>query len=160
MDRQGCSFLIFGLAVVVGYGVVARYVFKSPTVWGHEVSAMLFGTFIVVGGAYTAMRGGHVNMDLVQRALPTRIRAAVDILTFFVAFFFVGVLLWKGGATAWKSLLMLERASTQWGPPIFPIRMVLPLGALLLLFQLLVKFIRDIRTLITERGADQWKSEA
>ena len=152
-------YLIFFLALIVGYEVVARYVFKSPTLWVHELSAMFFGTFIIIGGAYTAMKGGHVNMDVIYGALNPRIRALIDVITIFVAFLFVGVLVWKGWEAAWRSLKLFEHASTQWGPPLYPFRLMLPLGALLLLFQLIAKFIRDIITLITGKEPNQWKSE-
>ena len=156
---KAVSFFIFLLALIVGYEVVARYLFRSPTLWVHEISAMFFGTFIIIGGAYTALRGGHVNMDLVHKALGTRARALLDILTFSLALAFLAVLLWKGGATAWKSIKTLEHASTQWGPPIYPFRVMLPLGALLLLLQLIAKFIRDIRILISGKEPSEWKSE-
>ena len=98
-------------------------------------------------------------MDLIHKALGTRARALLDILTFSLALAFLSALLWKGGATAWKSVKTLEHASTQWGPPIFQFRVMLPLGALLLLLQLIAKFIRDLRTLITGKEDSEWKSE-
>jgi TRAP-type mannitol/chloroaromatic compound transport system permease small subunit len=145
------SFGILLLALIVGYEVAARYLFKSPTLWVHEVSVMFFGTFIIIGGAYTALKGMHVNMDLVHNALSPRIRALLDVLTFFIALPFLGVLLWVGGKSAWKSVMVLEHASTQWGPPIYPFRVMLPLGALLLLLQLVAKLIRDLRILFTKK---------
>lgn len=156
---KAVSFLIFLMAMIVGYEVVARYLFKSPTLWVHEISAMLFGTFIIIGGAYTALKGGHVSMDLVHRALGTRTRALLDILTFSLTLAFLAVLIWKGGGTAWKSVKTLEHASTQWGPPLYPFRVMLPLGALLFLLQMIAKLIRDIRTLITGKESSEWMSE-
>lgn len=156
---KAVSFFIFLLACIVGYEVIARYLFKSPTLWVHETSAMFFGTFIIIGGAYTALSGGHVNMDLLHKALGTRTRAFVDILTFSLALAFLGALVWKGGASAWKSVKTLEHASTQWGPPIYHFRVMLPLGALLLLLQVIAKLIRDFRTLISGKEPSEWKSE-
>jgi len=143
------SFGILLLALIVGYDVVVRYLFNSPTRWVPETSEMLFGTFIIIGGAYTALKNGHVNMDLLHKTLSLRVRTLLDVLTFFVALAFLGVLLWHGGKTALKSVMVLEHASTQWGPPIYPVRVMLPLGALLLILQLVAKFIRDLRTLFT-----------
>jgi TRAP-type mannitol/chloroaromatic compound transport system permease small subunit len=153
------SYLIFFLALIVGYEVVVRYLFKSPTLWAHELSAMFFGTFILVGGAYTALKGGHVNMDVIYGSFSPRIRALLDVITVFLAFVFVGVLVWKGWESAWRSIKLLEEASTQWAPPLYPFRTMLPLGALLLFFQLFAKFIRDWITLVTGKEPNQWKSE-
>jgi len=153
------SYFIFFLALVVGYEVVVRYVFNRPTIWVNEVSAMFFGTFILIGGAYTASKGAHVNMDVIYGTFSPRFRALLDILTSFLAFVFVGVLVWKGGEGAWRSIRMLEEASTQWGPPLYPFRTVLPLGAFLLFLQLTAKLIRDVITLVTGKEPNQWKSE-
>lgn len=143
------SSLILLLALLVGYEVVVRYIFKSPTLWVGELSEMIFGTFIIIGGAYTALKSSHVNMDLVHKSLSTRSRALMDVLTFFIALAFMYPLIWFGGKSAIKSIMTLEHASTLWGPPLYPFRVMLPLGALLLTLQLIAKFIRDLRTLIS-----------
>ena len=87
--------------------------------------------------------------DLINDIFGTGIILPVQTYGFFVALAFLGVLLWHGGKTALKSIMVLEHASTQWGPPIFPFKVMLPLGALLLILQLTAKFIRDLRTLFT-----------
>lgn len=138
------SFLIIALAFLVGFEVVMRYVFQSPTLWAGELSIMIFGTFIIIGGAYTLRQNGHVNMDILHSRFPVRIRALVDIITSFLAFSFAIALLWKGGQSALKSIKALEHASTLWAPPLYPFRTMLPIGAFLLLLQLLAKLIRDI----------------
>ena len=146
---KSISFFIFFLSVIVCYEVVVRYIFQRPTLWCHELSTMLFGTFAVIGGAYTLWRGGHVNMDLLMLSLPVRVRAAVEICTSLVAFSFLGVLVWKGGETALRSVRILEHASTIWAPPIWPFKLMLPLGALLFFLQVIAKLIRDVYTLIS-----------
>lgn len=145
---KAVSYLIIILALVVAYEVAARYIFRSPTVWVHEMSGMLFGTFIIIGGAYTFSKGGHVNMDIIYAGFSPRVRALLDVITFSLSLAFVGILLWKGGRAAWNSILLLEHDSTQWGPPLYPFRLMLPLGAFLLLLQMVAKFIRDFMILI------------
>jgi len=143
------SYLILVLALIVGYEIVMRYIFNSPTVWVNEMSAMLFGAFMIVGGAFTARYNGHVGMDIVYGMLSVRWRAVLDVLTFFILFVpLLGVLVWKGGAAAWYSLLTLEHDSSQWGPPLYPLRIMLPLGAFLFLLQASAKMIRDVTVII------------
>ncbi len=90
--------LIVVLALMVSYDVVKRYFFSAPTVWAQEMSAMLFGTFIMLGGAYTAKENKHVNMDIFYSRFSPRGRAILDIVTFFILTIpFLGILLWKGG---------------------------------------------------------------
>ncbi len=149
---KGVSFLIPLLAMIVGFEIVARYIFGKPTIWAHEMSDMLFGTAIIIGGAYSFYHGGFVNMDILYGRLSTKTKAFLDLITSFFTFSFLFVLIWKGGQTAWKALITLERDSTQWAPPVYPIRWMLLFGAILLLFQVLAKFIRDLHTLIKRKG--------
>jgi TRAP-type mannitol/chloroaromatic compound transport system permease small subunit len=143
------SYLILVLALIVGYEIVMRYIFNSPTVWVNEMSAMLFGAFMIVGGAFTARYNGHVGMDIVYGMLSVRWRAVLDVITFFILFVpLLGVLIWKGGAAAWNSVLTLEHDSSQWGPPLYPLRIMLPLGAFLFFLQASSKMIRDVIVII------------
>lgn len=146
------GYLIIVLAFSVGYDVVMRYLFSRPTVWGQEFSTMVFGTFIILGGAYTLKAGSHVNMDIIHNRLPKKGKAVVDVITFFLLTFpFLGVLIWKGGESAFKSWVNLEHDSTQWGPPLYPFRSMLPVGAFLFFMQAVAKLIRDLKVLM-DRG--------
>ena len=141
---KAVSFLILGLALVIGYEVVMRYGFNRPTVWVHEFSVMLFGTAMIISGAYVLRFNGHIAMDIVYGMLSERHKAIMDVITFFLLTLpFILVLLWFGGERAWKSLLTLEQDSTQWAPPMYPLRIMLPIGAFLFLLQSLAKLARD-----------------
>lgn len=144
---KASAFLVLALSFVIGYEVVARYLFNRPTIWAHELSAMVFGAYIVLGGAYLLSAGRHVNMDLIYGIFSPRKRALIDIITFWFFAIFCVALVWKGGDTAWHSISIREQARTTWSPPLYPIRLVLPIGAFLLLLQGVAKFIRDAITL-------------
>ncbi|MFC1860917.1 TRAP transporter small permease subunit [Chloroflexota bacterium] len=148
-DRLGkvVSFFIITIALIIGYEVVSRYIFNSPTLWAHETSLMFFAAFATLGGAYALLNRSHVNMDLIYGRLSVRTKAILDVITFFLFAFFCGVLIWTSGKTALKSLLMLEHASTNWEPPIYPFKLLLPVGTFFLLLQGIAKFIRDINIL-------------
>ncbi len=139
------SFLILVLALIVGYEIFMRYAMNRPTIWVNEMSAMIFGTFIILGGAFTARYNGHIGMDIVYGVLSVRKRAVLDVISFFVLFVpLLGVLIWKGGASAWKSVMILEHDSSQWGPPLYPLRIMLPVGAFFFLLQASAKLVRDL----------------
>ena len=48
-----------------------------------------------------------------------------------------------------ESLMQLERSNSQWGPQIYPIKMVIPVATFFLLLQGLATFIRDLITATT-----------
>lgn len=138
------SFLLLGLMGIVLIEVVSRYCFRSPTIWVHELSLYFLGGAGMIGGAYTLLHGGHVPMDVVYNRLSLKGRAMMDLLTFFFFIFFIGVLLWKGWDITWKAFRGMERTESVWGPVIWPSRLMLVIGGLLLLLQGLAKFVRDL----------------
>jgi TRAP-type mannitol/chloroaromatic compound transport system permease small subunit len=143
------SFLIVAMTFFICIEVVARYLLNRPTIWVHETSAMLMGAYIIFGGAYTLHTGGHVNMDVVYGRLLPKKKALIDVITFWLFLLFCGALLWMGGDSAWRALRNWEHSGSLWNPPIYPFKLILPIGVFLLLLQGLAKFVRDAITLVT-----------
>ena len=154
---KGVSFLIIPLTGVVLYEIFARYLFKSPTIWAHEMAQMFYGAYVILLGAYALRKGVHVNVDLLYLRFRPRTRAILDLLTWFLFFFFCGLILVKGWEMAWDSFQVRETEPTSFAPPVWPIKMTIPLGALLILLQGLAKFIRDLSVAITggEAGREE-----
>ncbi|MBW1709799.1 MAG: ABC transporter substrate-binding protein, partial [Deltaproteobacteria bacterium] len=48
-----------------------------------------------------------------------------------------------GGSLAWDSLSRFEHSQSAWNPPLYPVKLMIPLGALLLMLQGLAKLILD-----------------
>lgn len=145
------SFLIFPVIGVILYNVAIRYIFIKSTIWADELSQYLFGALFMLTGGYALLNRMHVNVDVLINRLPLRSQAILDLITSLFFFFFCGVLLWKGWQMGWNSLRIMETSSTAWAPYIFPVKMLIPLGAFLLLLQGLAKFVRDLLTAISGR---------
>jgi TRAP-type mannitol/chloroaromatic compound transport system permease small subunit len=144
-DRVGriLSYFLFAFFALLFMEVVLRYFFNSPTVWANELAQMLFGTYAVVGGGYILLTGGHVNVDIIYSRFSTKTKAAIDIVTSVLFFLFCGMLLVYGGSLAWDSLSRLEHSQSAWNPPWYPVKMMIPLAAILLIIQGIAKLIRD-----------------
>jgi TRAP-type mannitol/chloroaromatic compound transport system permease small subunit len=131
------AWLMVPLLVAVGWEVVARYAFDAPTTWAYETIYMLYATMFMLGAAYALRTGAHIRTDFLWEKWPLRTRAAVDSIA-YVALFFPGMLLYlvSGAEATWSSYAIDERsADTAWFPPLWPLKAVVPLAALLLLVQ-------------------------
>ena len=137
-------FLVLFMMIVVTYEVVARYVFNKPTQWAHELGMFMYGTACMLAGAYVLLYKAHVNLDLLYARVTRRRQAILDLITAPVFFFVVILIIWYGTDFAHNSWKMLEISSSPWHPPYYPIKTIIPLAALLLLLQGVVKFIRDL----------------
>jgi TRAP-type mannitol/chloroaromatic compound transport system permease small subunit len=132
--------------------VIRRYLLNSPTVWANELSQMLFGAYVVLSGGHILASGGHVNVDILFSRLSRKTQAKLDIFTSFLFFMFIVMMAYYGGSLAWESLAAFERSQSAWNPPVYPIKLTIPLGAGLLLLQGIAKLVRDI--LIVVKGED------
>ena len=143
------SYLCAFMMVIVTFEVVARYAFNRPTIWAMEINQFLLCGLTALTGGYTLLYRGHVNVEILYMRFGTRTRALVDILTSFFFFSFVIVLLWKSGLMAAEAWRLWEKSETLFSPPLFPVKVVIPIGAFLILLQGFVQLIRNFITLIT-----------
>ncbi len=152
--------LIVLLAVVViTFEVVMRYVFSRPTNWAHELMTDLFGMMYLLAGGYAHYHKAHVRVDVIYASRSPRTKAIFDICTSSLFFVCTGVMLYTfwtfywssqtmhGGGTLFGVEIPGELSLTDWAPPYYPVKFMMPLGALMLVLQGVVWLIRDIRTL-------------
>ena len=139
------ALLILPLVFVVVYEVVARKVFRSPTVWAFEVTVWLYGAHFLLGAAYTYLHDRHVRIDILTQKLPPRVQTWLSIITFLLIFVpFVGCLSYAAVVYAGHSWAQGEHSWSAWKPPLYLYKTVMPVGLILLFVQGLARFVRDI----------------
>lgn len=138
------ALLIFAMFALLILEVGFRYLFNAPTSWTNELTQMLFGIYAVMSGGYIMAHRGHVNVDLLHSQLTLRKRAIMDIATSLVFFIFTLALLWFGIDMARESMSSWETTYSAWNPPIWPIKLAIPIGTGLLVLQGLAKLLEDI----------------
>jgi TRAP-type mannitol/chloroaromatic compound transport system permease small subunit len=140
------GWLIIPLTALVTYDVILRYVFNRPTIWAWDINIQLLGAMVILGGGYGLLHDQHIGVDVLVARLSPRRRAVIDLITSAFFFFGIGVLLWKAASDAWFSLEIREVLSSVFSPPIYPFKILMVVGILLLFLQGLAKFIRDFTT--------------
>jgi tripartite ATP-independent transporter DctM subunit len=76
--------------IVLLWGVVSRYVFDDPIVWGEEVASIFFLWVGMLGAVIALARGEHMALSTIVEALPQRYRAAVAAFEMMLATVFLG----------------------------------------------------------------------
>ena len=140
------AWLVLPLMFALVWEVVARYVFNAPTSWAFDVTYMLYGAHFMLMTAFTLKRGGHIRTDFVYRLLSARWQGIID-SALYILFFLpaIAVLLWVSIEYTISSWVKLERAFlTPWMPPIYPLKTVVPITAVLLLLQGLAELVRSL----------------
>ncbi len=134
---KAVAWLILPMVLSLVYEVFARYLFNAPTIWAYDMTFMLYGTFFMVGSAWTLQRGGHIRTDSYYSRWSPRTQAIVDLVCYAV-FFFPAMLVftWLTWEYFLKSFGQNERIVTSpWLPLVWPFKFMMPLSGALLLVQ-------------------------
>jgi TRAP-type mannitol/chloroaromatic compound transport system permease small subunit len=134
------------------YEVMARYVFNSPTNWVHESMFLMFGMQYMLCGAFAYKEDQHVRVDVFYAQLSKRGKAIADIVTSVFFFIFIITMLVTGYRFAADAVNVGEHSFTEWGIQYWPVKLTIPIGALLLTLQGIAKLIKDI-VIVREESA-------
>ena len=140
------AWLIVPMVLSLCYEVVARYFFNAPTQWAYDMTFMLYGTYFMLGAAYTLLRKGHIRTDSFYGSWSPRTQGWVDAACYLV-FFFPAMAIFTdiGWGFFVKSWQQSERIVTSpWMPIVYPFKFVLPLSGMLLLAQGLSEFLKSV----------------
>ena len=131
------AWLILPMVLSLTYEVGARYLFNAPTEWAYDMTFMLYGTFFMLGAAYTLQRKGHVRTDSFYTEWSPRRQALTDLICYLVMFLpFVGVFVFVGWGYFVKAWVTHETfVSSPWSPVTWPFKLVMPVTGVLLLIQ-------------------------
>ena len=144
-----CGWLVgFQIVLIVGvivYEVVARYGLNSPTTWANETMIYVTAVAYLLGGGYALHHRRHVTVDVLYARFSPRTRARLDVLTLGFFVLYLGALIWAGSLWAWDSIRLGESTGTPWNPPIWPVKLAIPVAALLVLLQGIANVVRDFQ---------------
>ena len=135
------------------YEVIGRYVFNSPTNWVHESMFLMFGMQYMIAGAYAYRDDTHVRVDILYSQLSVRGKAICDLITSVFFFLFAGTMLVSGWRFASDAIAVNEHSFTEWGIQYWPVKLMIPIGAALLILQGLSRLVRDAAVALGRREA-------
>lgn len=135
--------LVAAFTLVVSVSVLLRYGFSLGIDWSEELSRYLMIWMGFLGASLALRNGAHVGVDMVRRALPRSIRRLVILtgsatcLGFFVVVAYQGIHL---VGMVWPQPSLVLPVSMSWP------YLAIPLGAILMIIQLVPITIREWRT--------------
>jgi TRAP-type mannitol/chloroaromatic compound transport system permease small subunit len=134
------------LACLVSAGnATIRYLFDYSSNGWLEIQWYMFGGIVLLGAAQTLRLNEHVRVDLLYSNVSDRARLWIDIIGF--AFFLLPVMTYLIFLTTpffLNSFRLQELSSNAGGLILWPVKLVLPLGFILLWLQGLAELIKRI----------------
>lgn len=146
------KYILLIILLSLMYEVIARYVFNSPTIWAQDVCKQALCALGAFGGSYALLYNQHVRVDVFYGSWSERTRAIVDICTCVLYMLFLVLLVYQTIISCMDSWFFHERMASVFAPPLYYIKTLIPVGAVLLLLQAISKLIHDIQTVITGKS--------
>ena len=140
--------LVLVTVVISAGNALARYAFNSGSNAWLELQWYLFAAIFLLCAGYTLLHDEHIRIDVVASRLPVRVRHWIDI--FGTVFFLLPVsitILWLSWPVFVNAWISGEVSANAGGLLRWPVRLLVPLGFLLLTLQGISELIKRIAML-------------
>ena len=117
--------------------------FFNPSLWTLEMAQFAMVGYYILGGPYAVQTDANVRMDLFYGSWSRRRKAWSDVVTVMCLLFFLAVLLWGGiDSTIYSFKYGGERSPSAWRPYLWPIKVVMVVGIVLMILQVLLRVLQ------------------
>lgn len=146
---QAALWLVLVVVLISAGNAVMRYTIGYSSNAFLEIQWYLFGLIFLSCSGYTLLRNAHVRIDLISGRFSKRGQAWIDIfgLIFFLMPMAVAILVlsWPVFVNAFQTS---EMSNSPGGLIVWPARLMIPVGFLLLILQALSELIKRIGFLL------------
>jgi TRAP-type mannitol/chloroaromatic compound transport system permease small subunit len=139
------DWLVFLSCLISAGNAFSRYAFSlSSNAW-LEIQWYMFGALVMLGASYTLKKNEHVRVDIVYSNISTRKQILVDIFGGIVFMMPATLILtYLSWPVFWNSWVENEYSGNAGGLIRWPIKLVLPVGFLLVALQGMSELIKRV----------------
>jgi len=136
-------FMIF-ITILIGLEVLLRSVFDTTTHISTEYSTYFFIALVSLGLAYTMREDGHIRITLLTGRLKGKARKIQEISTTVLALIISVFLFYHTVLMTYETYSLGMKADTVSETPLYIPQLAIPVGILLLIFQLIDRILEII----------------
>lgn len=128
----------------------------------YETVQILTVAIVFLSIAYVQKTKGHIFIEIATTKFPLKVQRGLDFLGYVIGLFICGIITWQSILTAWESIAIFEYAAGVIQIPIWPAKMIVAIGFLLmttrLLFDIFFFFIptAQLEETIVRDGESSW----
>lgn len=157
---HGVSWALLAAVLICSGNAMIRYTFNMSSNGWLEIQWYLFSAMFLLATSYTLRRNEHVRIDVVAGRFSKRTQVWIDLLGFLLFLLPVTLLiLYYAVPYAKLSLTSQEVSSNSGGLILWPAKMLIPVGFLLLALQGISEVIKRIGFLMGKVDASAFEKQ-
>ncbi len=137
-------YMIFAMIAVLMWSAVSKLPWFTPSLWTLEMAQFLMVAYYLLGGGYSMQMQSHVRMDLLYGRWSPKRRGFADSITSFFLIFYLVMLIYGGISSSEYAIRYGETSYSSWSPYMWPIKVLMTFGIVLMLLQAVATLFRDI----------------
>lgn len=142
---KASGWLLLVAVLISGVNAVVRKVFSMSSNAWLDAQWYLFGAVFMLCASYTLIKDGHVRVDLLAGKLSTRARSVIELLGHLLFLLpFTLLMVFESWPFALESILVGEGSSNAGGLPVWPAKMIILVGFLMLFLQGVSELIKRV----------------
>jgi TRAP-type mannitol/chloroaromatic compound transport system permease small subunit len=139
------NWALLAAVIICAGNALVRYLFNYSSNGWLEIQWYLFAAMFMLASAHTLRRDEHVRIDVIVGRFSKRTQAWIDLAGYLLFLMPVClVILWYGTPFALLSIQSAEMSSNAGGLIVWPAKLLVPLGFLLLVLQGVSEIIKRI----------------
>ena len=151
--------LIVVMAFLSTYGSIRRYAFNSPEPVSYELSSMFLLFSFVLALAAVERQDRLLRCDLLLTRFPERVRTIIsNIIAPIMGITFFGIITYISFGDALRALEFNHHTFSNWPVPLFPVKIVIPIGYGFFCIVLLLRLVLGLLHLKTSFGRPEINS--
>lgn len=155
---HGISWALLLAVLICSGNALIRYTFNTSSNSWLEIQWYLFAAMFLLATSNTLRRDEHIRIDVISGKLPKRIQIWIDIFGFAVFLLPISVIiLYYAIPFTQLSIQANEMSSNAGGLIVWPAKILIPIGFLLLTLQGLSELIKRIGYLMGKVDASEFE---
>lgn len=139
------SWALLAAVLICSGNALVRYVFNTSSNAWLEIQWYLFGAIFLLASSYTLRRNEHVRIDVIVGRFSKRTQVWIDVFGFLLFLLpATALILYYAVPFALESLRNQEMSSNAGGLIVWPAKVLIPLGFLLLTLQGISELVKRI----------------
>jgi TRAP-type mannitol/chloroaromatic compound transport system permease small subunit len=155
------SWALLAAVLICTGNALIRYAFNTSSNGWLEIQWYLFSAIFLLGTSYTLRRNEHVRIDVISGRLSKRTQVWIDIFGFlFFLLPMAGLILYMALPYAMESIRSQEMSSNAGGLIVWPAKLLIPFGFLMLSLQGVSELIKRVGFLFGMVDASEFEKHA